>query len=239
MAKRLAYSIIGKKSKNQLLSIQFHQSYSYEDFIEGIRPNKNGDFVLTDGVFKEFVNKAKNDRDNKYYCIIDEINRGNLSKILGELMKLIESDKRDVESVILPYSKQEFIVPDNIYIIGTMNTADRSLSMVDYALRRRFAFYHVNPAFEKKEFKNYLLLNNQLYESQVNKICFRFSRLNSAIREDLGKGFEIGHSYFVDLFNNEEFDDKYESIINYEIYPLLEEYWFDDENKINEYKEML
>ena len=194
---------------------------------------------MTDGVFKEFVNKAKNDRDNKYYCIIDEINRGNLSKILGELMKLIESDKRDVESVILPYSKQEFIVPDNIYIIGTMNTADRSLSMVDYALRRRFAFYHVNPAFEKKEFKNYLLLNNQLYESQVNKICFRFSRLNSAIREDLGKGFEIGHSYFVDLFNNEEFDDKYESIINYEIYPLLEEYWFDDENKINEYKEML
>ena len=239
MAKRLAYSIIGKKSKNQILSVQFHQSYSYEDFIEGIRPNKNGDFVLTDGVFKEFVDKAKNDRDNKYFCIIDEINRGNLSKILGELMKLIESDKRDVESATLPYSKQEFIVPGNVYIIGTMNTADRSLSMVDYALRRRFAFYHVNPAFEKIEFKNYLLSNNQLNESQVNKICSKFSRLNSAIREDIGKGFEIGHSYFVDSLNNEEFDDKYESIINYEIYPLLEEYWFDEENKINEYKEML
>lgn len=239
MAKRLAYSIIGKKSKSQILSIQFHQSYSYEDFIEGIRPDINGDFILTDGVFKEFVEKAKNDRDNKYFCIIDEINRGNLSKILGELMKLIEYDKRDVELATLPYSKQEFIVPGNIYIIGTMNTADRSLSMVDYALRRRFAFYHVNPAFEKVEFKNYLLSNNQLNESQVNKICYKFSRLNSAIREDLGKGFEIGHSYFVDSLNNEEFDDKYESIINYEIYPLIEEYWFDDENKINEYKEML
>lgn len=239
MAKRLAYSIIRKKSRNQILSIQFHQSYSYEDFIEGIRPNKDGEFVLSDGVFKEFVNKAKNDRDNKYYCIIDEINRGNLSKILGELMKLIESDKRDVESATLPYSKQDFIVPNNIYIIGTMNTADRSLSMVDYALRRRFAFYHVSPAFDKVEFKNYLLLNNHLSETQVNKICSKFSKLNSAIREDLGKGFEIGHSYFVDSMNDNDFDIKYDSIINYEIYPLLEEYWFDDENKINEYKEML
>ena len=239
MAKRLVYSIIGKKSRNQILSIQFHQSYSYEDFIEGIRPNKDGEFVLSDGVFKEFVNRATNDRDNKYYCIIDEINRGNLSKILGELMKLIESDKRDVESAALPYSKQDFIVPNNIYIIGTMNTADRSLSMVDYALRRRFAFYHVSPAFDKVEFKNYLLLNNHLSETQVNKICSKFSKLNSAIREDLGKGFEIGHSYFVDSMNNDDFDIKYDSIINYEIYPLLEEYWFDDENKINEYKEML
>ncbi len=239
MAKKFAYSIIGRTSKKQLLSLQFHQSYSYEDFIEGIRPNENGQFVLTDGVFKDFVKKALKDRNNKYFCIIDEINRGNLSKILGELMKLIESDKRNVESAILPYSKTEFVIPDNLYIIGTMNTADRSLSMVDYALRRRFAFYHVSPAFEKMEFKNYLINENNLTESQVNKICLTFNKVNSLIREDLGKGFEIGHSYFVDTLNKDNFNDKYTSIINYEIYPLLEEYWFDNESKIDEYKEML
>ena len=120
-----------------------------------------------------------------------------------------------------------------------MNTADRSLSMVDYALRRRFAFYHVSPAFEKMEFKNYLINENNLTESQVNKICLTFNKVNSLIREDLGKGFEIGHSYFVDTLNKDNFNDKYTSIINYEIYPLLEEYWFDNESKIDEYKEML
>lgn len=239
MAKRLAFSIIGKITNNQILSIQFHQSYSYEDFIEGIRPNENGEFVVVNGVFKDFVNKAKNDKTNKYYCIIDEINRGNLSKILGELMKLIEYDKRDKENVILPYSKEEFTVPDNVYIIGTMNTADRSLSMVDYALRRRFAFYKVSPAFSKSKFKKYLLEENNLEENQIMDICTKFIKLNMLIKDDLGEGFEIGHSYFVDSIDVNNFKKSYDLIIKYEIIPLIEEYWYDDENKINEYKELL
>ena len=239
MAKRLAYSIIGKKAKNQILSVQFHQSYSYEDFIEGIRPNDDGTFNLVEGVFKEFVNKAKDNRNKQYFCIIDEINRGNLSKILGELMKLIESDKRDIEDAILPYSKESFIVPSNLYIIGTMNTADRSLAMVDYALRRRFAFYKVQPAFNKSEFKDYLINTNGLSEQHVASICNKLININELISKDLGQGFEIGHSYFVDTLNESEYDSLYNSIIQYEIKPLLEEYWYDDENKVNEYKDML
>lgn len=239
MAKRLAYSIIGRKSKNQLLSVQFHQSYSYEDFIEGIRPNEDGNFRLEDGVFKEFVERAKKDREREYFVIIDEINRGNLSKILGELMKLIESDKRDVEDAILPYSKKEFVVPSNLYIIGTMNTADRSLAMVDYALRRRFAFYHVKPAFNKEEFKNYLRDINKISEININELCTKLNKLNGAINNDLGKGFEVGHSYFVDSLKVDDFSNSYNEIVEYEIKPLLEEYWFDDENKVDEYKNML
>lgn len=239
LAKRLAYSIISKKAKGQILSIQFHQSYSYEDFIEGIRPNEKGEFVIANGVFKDFVNIAKKDKEKNYYCIIDEINRGNLSKILGELMKLIECDKRGQENVILPYSKEEFTVPENVYIIGTMNTADRSLSMVDYALRRRFAFYHVSPAFSRPEFKKYLLQKNNLKENQIDEICSKFTKINMLIKDDLGKGFEIGHSYFVDSINTNNYKESYDSIIEYEIKPLLEEYWFDDDNKVNEYEELL
>lgn len=239
MAKRLAYSIIGRKDDDKILSVQFHQSYSYEDFIEGLRPNENGNFVIVNGIFKDFVNKAKNDRENKYYCIIDEINRGNLSKILGELMMLIESDKRDQENAVLPYSKEIFTVPSDLYIIGTTNTADRSLSMVDYALRRRFAFYSVTPAFSKPKFKEYLLEKNHLDENQTNEICNKFNKINKLIKEDLGEGFEIGHSYFVDSIDPDNYQESYDAIINYEIKPLIKEYWFDDESKINEYEELL
>lgn len=239
MARRLAYSIIGKKAKDQVLSVQFHQSYSYEDFIEGIRPNKDGEFVLTPGVFKEFVDVAKNNRDKDYFVIIDEINRGNLSKILGELMKLIEYDKRNKEDVILPYSKESFTIPENIYIIGTMNTADRSLAMVDYALRRRFAFIQVNPAFNNPKFSNWLIEKNNIKENDVNLLCNKMIALNEAIDDDLGEGFEIGHSYFVDNLDSNNFTQSYKDIIDYEIIPLLEEYWFDDDTKIADYKQML
>lgn len=239
MATRLAYSIIGKKAKSQILSVQFHQSYCYEDFIEGIRPNKDGEFVLTDGVFKEFVEKAKEDRKNKYFVIIDEINRGNLSKIFGELMKLIEADKRDKEDVILPYSKTHFIVPENLYIIGTMNTADRSLALVDYALRRRFDFYPVKPAFDRKEFVQWLKEKNGISEKDIVTLTTKMKKLNKAIQEDLGKGFDVGHSYFVDTLDSKDFSTSYNDIIEYEIIPLLEEYWYDDDKKVEEYKNML
>ena len=220
--------------------MQFHQSYSYEDFIEGYRPTEEGTFVRADGIFKEFCQKANNDRTHNYYCIIDEINRGNLSKIFGELLKLIESDKRDKEYVVLPYSKEQFIVPGNVYIIGTMNTADRSLALVDYALRRRFAFYHVKPAFNKQKFKNYLVVKNGIPLAYVDALCNKFGNIiNPQIDVDLGVGFEIGHSYFVDSLDKNNLDKSYREIITYEIFPLIEEYWVDDSERVDYYKGQL
>ncbi|UFA56223.1 AAA family ATPase [Staphylococcus aureus] len=234
LAKRLAYSLIGSKCKERIKLIQFHQSYSYEDFIMGYRPTSSG-FELTTGTFYDFCKKADKDRDNEYFLIIDEINRGNLSKIFGELFMLIESDKRD-EELILLYSGERFSVPRNIYIVGMMNTADRSLAILDYALRRRFAFYNMQPAFHTTKFKKLLkAINNTELESVINCI----EGLNKEIVQDdmLGKGFVIGHSYF----SNIECIDKDElsNIIEFEIIPMLEEYWFDEPSKINVWSEKL
>ncbi|WP_086037301.1 AAA family ATPase [Staphylococcus aureus] len=234
LAKRLAYSLIGSKCKERIKLIQFHQSYSYEDFIMGYRPNSSG-FELTTGTFYDFCKKADKDRDNEYFLIIDEINRGNLSKIFGELFMLIESDKRD-EELILLYSGERFSVPRNIYIVGMMNTADRSLAILDYALRRRFAFYNMQPAFHTTKFKKLLkAINNTELESVINCI----EGLNKEIVQDdmLGNGFVIGHSYF----SNIECIDKDElsNIIEFEIIPMLEEYWFDEPSKINVWSEKL
>ena len=130
MAKRLAYSLMECKDDSRVEFIQFHQSYSYEDFVEGIRPDKNGRFKLQKGMFYELCKKAEENEEEDYYLIIDEINRGNLSKIFGELFMLIESDKRGIELQLL-YSDEKFSVPNNVHIIGMMNTADRSLAMLD------------------------------------------------------------------------------------------------------------
>lgn len=234
LAKRLAYSLIGSKCKERIKLIQFHQSYSYEDFIMGYRPTSSG-FELTTGTFYDFCKKADKDRDNEYFLITDEINRGNLSKIFGELFMLIESDKRD-EELILLYSGERFSVPRNIYIVGMMNTADRSLAILDYALRRRFAFYNMQPAFHTTKFKKLLkAINNTELESVINCI----EGLNKEIVQDdmLGNGFVIGHSYF----SNIECIDKDElsNIIEFEIIPMLEEYWFDEPSKINVWSEKL
>ncbi|HCU7641108.1 TPA: AAA family ATPase [Staphylococcus aureus] len=234
LAKRLAYSLIGSKCKERIKLIQFHQSYSYEDFIMGYRPTSSG-FELTTGTFYDFCKKADKDRDNGYFLIIDEINRGNLSKIFGELFMLIESDKRD-EELILLYSGERFSVPKNIYIVGMMNTADRSLAILDYALRRRFAFYNMQPAFHTTKFKKLLkAINNTELESVINCI----EGLNKEIVQDdmLGNGFVIGHSYF----SNIECIDKDElsNIVEFEIIPMLEEYWFDEPSKINVWSEKL
>lgn len=243
-AKRLAYSIIGKVDKERVKMIQFHQSYSYEDFIMGYRPkNETDGFELKKGVFYKFCKKAEMDenKENKYFLIIDEINRGNISKIFGELFMLIENDKRGEKYALeLVYKDdKKFFVPKNLYIIGLMNTADRSLAMLDYALRRRFIFIDIEPAFNKPQFKNDLE-NKNIDKDLINKIIEKFTKLNETIKSDktLGKGYTIGHSYFCNRKNLNKED--YEDIINYEIAPTLREYWFDNEDKAEkEIKELL
>lgn len=233
-AKRLAYSIIGSKKEERIKLVQFHQSYSYEDFIMGYRPNGAG-FELTTGAFYDFCKKAENDRENAYFFIIDEINRGNLSKIFGELFMLIENDKRDEEMRLL-YKDEPFSVPSNIYIIGMMNTADRSLAILDYALRRRFVFYNMQPAFNTIKFKNYLkAMNNIEFELLIQCI----EDLNNEITQDdmLGKGFVIGHSYFSNM--NSVTKLEISNIVEYEIIPLLDEYWFDEPSKVDFWSEKL
>ena len=235
MAKRLAYSIMQEKNSDRIEFVQFHQSYAYEDFIEGYRPVDDG-FKLEKGIFYNFCKKAQNHPDESYYLIIDEINRGNLSKIFGELLMLIEKDKRESDYVTLAYSKEKFSVPKNLYIIGMMNTADRSLAILDYALRRRFSFVDVNPAFDNEKFKEY---QKDLGSEEFDRVIEIIKNLNNDIKNDtsLGEGFTIGHSYFCNL---NEADSKYiRSIIKYEIIPMLKEYWFDDENKLNEWKDKL
>ncbi len=230
MAKRIAYAFMGEKDDKRIEMVQFHQSYSYEDFVFGYQPNGN-EFKLTPGIFYTFCKKASEKPDKPYFFIIDEINRGNLSKIFGELLMLIENDKRGTSSLTLSHTKETFTIPRNLYIIGMMNTADRSLSIVDYALRRRFSFIKVKPAFETSSFRDYLK-NNGTSEEMIEKIITRFSELNNMISNDssLGDGFAIGHSYFCDG-NNPITDGIYKTIIKYDIAPILDEYWFDNPEK--------
>ncbi len=237
VADRLAYVMMEEQDDSRIHFVQFHQNYSYEDFIEGYRPNEDGDgFKIVKGPFLKFCDKARNDSERPYFFIIDEINRGNMSKIFGELMMLIEADKRD-KSINLLYSNRSFSVPSNLYIIGTMNTADRSLAMIDYALRRRFAFYELKPAFELESFNKYIQTyeNTELLQNFVEEIKY----LNTSIQSSLGSGFEIGHSYFTDAAIQENTKERLGEILEYEIKPQLEEYWFDDLQRVNHAYEKL
>lgn len=223
-AKRLAYSIMGAKNDDHIQFVQFHQNYSYEDFVEGYRPAASG-FVRTDGIFKRFCIDAADAPDEKFFFIIDEINRGNLSKIFGELLMLIEKDYRG-QAATLPYSGRSFTVPKNLYIIGMMNTADRSLAMIDYALRRRFSFVDMKPGFDTDGFTEYM---NSKGSSTMKALVEEVKQLNVDIKEKLGKGFCIGHSYFV--FDEPCSDALLRNIVNFDILPMLAEYWFDDEEQ--------
>ena len=237
ISKRLAYSLIGFKDKSKVTMVQFHQSYNYEDFIMGYRPSGDG-FELSNGVFYDFCKKARDDEENSYYFIIDEINRGNLSKIFGELFMLIENDKRGSKNKIqLLYNDELFYIPENVYIIGMMNTADRSLALLDYALRRRFTFYSLKPAFDSDNFTKYM---NNLNNMKLDNIINLIKELNTEIADDesLGEGFMIGHSYFTNL-KPENANEKLKYVIEYEIIPLLEEYWFDEEDKADYWKDRL
>lgn len=233
-AKRLAYSIMGQKDTSRVAMVQFHQSYSYEDFIQGYRPSKDG-FELVNGAFYKFCKEAEEDNERPYFFIIDEINRGNLSKILGKLMMLIEKDKRG-EKIKLLYSNEWFTVPQNVRIIGMMNTADRSLALMDYALRRRFAFFDFAPAFSSEGFKNYL---SEKDSPKLEKLIAAVESLNSTISTDesLGDGFRIGHSYF--CTDDEITDEWLKSVVEYEVIPLIKEYWFDEPTKVRDWSATL
>lgn len=233
-AKRLAYSMMGVKDQSRVMMVQFHQSYSYEDFIMGFRPSEDG-FRLRRGVFYNFCKAAEADSENEYFFIIDEINRGNLSKIFGELFMLIEDDKRGVELQLL-YADEKFSVPKNVYIIGLMNTADRSLAMLDYALRRRFAFYEMQPGFETDGFKAY---QEGLDSPAFDRLIRCVEALNQEITRDesLGEGFCIGHSYFCNL--SEATNKAIDGIVTYELIPLLKEYWFDEPAKVKKWSDSL
>lgn len=231
-AKRLAYSMMGVKDQNRVMMVQFHQSYSYEDFIEGYRPVANG-FVLNKGAFYKFCKAAEMDDENEYFFIIDEINRGNLSKIFGELFMLIETDKRGIQLQLL-YSGEKFAVPKNVYIIGMMNTADRSLAMLDYALRRRFAFYEMRPGFGTDGFREYRI---GLGSEKFDRLIHCIESLNNVITADeaLGDGFCVGHSYFCNLTAERVTDRALSAIVEYELIPLLKEYWFDEPLKVKDW----
>ena len=235
-AERLAYSLMGEKNLERVMMVQFHQSYSYEDFIMGFRPSDNG-FELRKGAFYNFCKKAEPDASNDYFFIIDEINRGNLSKIFGELFMLIENDKRG-SSLQLVYSDEKFSIPENLYIIGMMNTADRSLAMLDYALRRRFAFFELQPGFDTDGFKAY---QSNINNIKLDNLIACVKNLNYAIATDesLGEGFCIGHSYFCNLTPESVNYQVISNIVEYELIPLLKEYWFDEPTLVREWSESL
>ena len=250
IAKRIAKCLIGIDDPSRIEMVQFHPSYSYDDFIRGWRPGPDGNagFKLQEGPFYEFCERArKAHQDEKFVFVIDEINRGDLGKVFGELLMLIEGDKRDKEfAAKLTYSKEgeeRFFVPNNVYLIGLMNTADRSLAVVDYALRRRFRFFDMKPQFNQ-EFEE-RLKSLGVKETVVDKIVDKIPALNKKISEDyanLGPGFEIGHSFFCPPVPDVpgQYDDAwYQSIIELEIKPLLSEYWFDSPEKVQENLELL
>lgn len=237
-AKRLAYAMMGEKDKERVEFIQFHQNYSYEDFMMGYKPTENGGFEMQYGVFYRFCKKAENNPEKEYFFVIDEINRGNMSKIFGELLLLIEKDYRGTSSK-LAYQNLNFSVPENLYIIGMMNTADRSLAMIDYALRRRFSFFDMEPGFDTDGFKEY---QEKLASDKFNALIECIKELNNEIADDpsLGKGFCIGHSYFCGLQADECTQDLLEGIVEYDILPMLSEYWFDNlTEKVDPWREKL
>ena len=221
-AKRLAWAMMGRKDSSRVQQVQFHQSTSYDDFVYGYRPNEEGGFQTVPGVFTEFCRKASARPDEDFFFIIDEVNRANISKVFGELLMLIEADHRG-ESVVLPVSGERFNVPENVYIIGMMNTADRGLALIDYALRRRFAFFEMEPALDNERFI-------EAAGPDMAQLVAAVRKLNEAIAEDpaLGRGFRIGHSYFCPGKGGAA-DPA--SVVKYELAPLVEEYWFDDEKR--------
>jgi len=240
VARKFAYALMGSKDDSKITTIQLHPSYSYEDFVRGYRPtDEAGRFEMKDGPFLEVCEAAYSDPGEKFVIIVDEINRGNLSQVFGEMFSLLESDKRGRSNEVTPLYRRSaddrVSVPDNLYVIGTMNIADRSLALVDYALRRRFAFITLEPQFGSPAYRKWLI-SRKMEEIVVNRIITSMTALNAKISEDrqLGRAYQIGHSFFCPP--GEEFTslglDWFDAVIKTEIRPLAEEYWFDEPEKV-------
>ena len=224
IAKRMAYSILGKKDSGKILNVQFHPNYSCDEFIEGFRPDDIGIYKYRQGCFKEFCNVARNDRENKYFLLIDEINRGDVIKIFGDTFMLLEPDKRGKENYVeLPSSKERFYIPKNLYIIGTMNVADNEQSMADYAVRRRFCFFHIQTIFDNPKFKA---------EYEKIPLMARVAEKIKEINNSVDNSKEIGHCYFCNVKDEKEFI----RTVKYELLPLLEEYFKNDKIKLEKIK---
>ena len=252
IARRLGYALLGAKDDSRIASVQFHQSYSYEDFVGGLRPSVNDAqqlvFNSEDGAFLRLCEKARKDSDNDYVMLIDEINRGNLSRVFGELMMLIEPDKRKEQHSVelqhrvqMPDAASTFFVPPNVYIIGTMNLADRSLTGMNVAMRRRFGFVSLEPQFGESRFEDWLADNGLPRDDEVlsmlrTRIIERMTELNRSIQDDrsLGAQYAVGHSFFCPGEDDPvggDWDAWYKAVIEHEIKPLLQEYWFDQPEK--------
>jgi 5-methylcytosine-specific restriction protein B len=240
VAKRLAYLLMGHQDESRVKMVQFHASYSYEDFMLGYRPAPGGDFLLKRGVFMKFVEDAQRDEGRDYVFIIDEMNRANLSKVLGECMLLLESDKRGRQhEVELPYGRS-FYLPPNLYLIGTMNTADRSLALVDFALRRRFAFRTLRPELGERFLAH--LTEQNIPPDFAQQLAQRVTKLNEKIRKDksLGEGFLIGHSYFSrGPQTDEPTSTWFNRILSDEIGPQLDEYWIENNSTAQDALQLL
>ncbi|SHJ38076.1 5-methylcytosine-specific restriction enzyme B [Hymenobacter daecheongensis DSM 21074] len=236
LARRLAWLELGATDAARVELVQFHPSYSYEDFIQGFRPDAHGTFQLTPGVLLGFCQKAAQEPEKPYFLLIDEINRGNVSRIFGELLLLLEADKRGpAHAVRLPYAPPEaprFFVPENLFVIGTMNTADRSLAPLDYALRRRFAFIRMEPEFGPA--LQGFLAEKGVPKPVISRLVARLTELNQTIADDpdLGPDFQLGHSYFCQPpVEPAEAEEWLTLILEQEIGPLLDEYWLDQPAK--------
>lgn len=238
LAKRLAYALIGQKNEAKVRIVQFHPNLSYEDFVRGWRPSGDGKLSLVDGPFVEIINAARQEPSVRYVMVIEEVNRGNPAQILGEMLTLLEADKRTPnEAIELCFKRsrdERVFIPDNLYVIGTMNIADRSLALVDLALRRRFAIVSLEPQFGEL-WRNWVIEKCGFDAAFVREIEKRVLALNAEVASDssLGKKFRVGHSFMtppsgVPIGNSVEW---FKQVVATEIGPLLEEYWFDDLDK--------
>ncbi|HBP1260652.1 TPA: AAA domain-containing protein [Pseudomonas aeruginosa] len=236
LAKRLAFALMGQKDDSRVRAVQFHPNLSYEDFVRGWRPTGEGKLSLADGVFMEAIKAASKDPSSKFVVVIEEINRGNPAQIFGELLTLLEAGKRTPnEALELCYpdadgKRRPVHIPENLYVVGTMNIADRSLALVDLALRRRFAFVGLEPRLGQV-WRDWVVKDCAVDPGLVADIERRIAELNDQIAADarLGKQFRIGHSYVTPAHRLEAGDTKkwFQQVVDTEIGPLLDEYWFD------------
>ena len=246
LAKKLAFALMGQKNNNALRAVQFHPNLSYEDFVRGWRPSGDGKLALVDGPFLEMITEAKKDGNSEHVMVIEEINRGNPAQIFGEMLTLLEADKRTPgEALELIYRKRDrerVYIPDNLYVIGTMNIADRSLARMDLALRRRFAFFDLKPTFDE-QWQNWVHNNAGVSLGVLKEIGQRLTSLNDEIEKDrkLGPQFKIGHSYVTpnSIIHNSDPIAWYKLVVESEICPLLEEYWFDDIERAHKARDAL